>query len=670
MIGSWIVTTISATLFLLFQAKGIYTGDSGDLVTAAAVLGVPHPPGYPLYTWLGWIASRLPLFSISWRLTLLSSLPHAITAGLVYAIIYRATKGNILASVFGAAVLISNYLFFLYSITPEVFALFDVFVVLLWFLLFEWQTKHRKSLLYGAGFVFGLSLSHHHVMLFFVPAIIYFLWENMKPAHKHAPTYRDALVCCAWFAVGFLPYVYIPLAAKGDPIINWDRVVSLGAFWRLISRADYGTFVSGGSFGQTLHERWLAVAAYGTFILTDWTRIGVFFGGIGLLSLWQSFRTRFWTFIIAILFCGPVFVFYASFPLASRFTLGTYERFLLPGYVLFAILCGLGLAYCLTMVKHVAGRYLGGKKRHLVAYLIGFVFMIYPLAMGSVTVWRFWGMPDDRTAENLGRDMLLNASTNGILLLSQDTTLFTTQYVRYVLGVRTDTAVIHAARLSLPDYQIVLKKHFPRLVLPDVPQREFLSAFVKANTSATQRIYSNINLPVADGWYWVPRGLLYEAMSYQELPTANDMYARATEIASAMHNPRIGILSRYSHLMLSDVLDVYANGYIALGKTLVRADKWEEARGEFAKAVAIDGDTSIVEALELLGVTQVYLKDCTGALHSFEDAKNRSFVATPRHLRLESVTYAECVGDPKRARELYSEYERLRQSSEQSLESL
>ena len=670
MIGSWIAGALSGIVFLLFQAKGIYTGDSGDLVTAAVVGGIPHPPGYPLYTWLGWLASYVPLFTPSWRVTLLSSLSHAATVGLVYALIYRVTRKNVWASIFGAATLVANYLFFLYSVTPEVFALFDLFVVLLWYVLFVWQERSYIRYLYFASFVFGLSLSHHHVMLFFVPAVVYFLWGNRSLLVGQKFRLHEWLWCAGWFALGLLPYVYIPLAAIRDPIINWDRVVSWEAFWRLISRADYGTFVSGGSIGQTLWERWLAIVAYITFLMTELTVIGVALSGVGLYAWWKTMRVRFWTWILAWLLSGPAFFFYASFPLASRFTLGTYERFLLPGYILIAVLCAVGFARVLDAAQQALRPYMDRKKRRIVIVLIGMIGMMYPLTLGAITLWRFWGLPNDRTAENLGRDILANAPSDAILLLSQDTALFTTQYVRYVLGVRVDTAVIHAARLAQPDYRIVLSKHFPRLIMPNVTQTEFLAAFIKANSSPAIRIFSNITLPVGEGWYWVPRGLLYEAIPSAQLPLVADMSARASLIAAGMHNPRTGILSRYPHLMLSDVLDVYASGHIALGKTLVRADKWEEAKKEFTEAASLDGDTSIIEAYELLGLTQLYMKDCDGALRSFQEAKTRSFAPSAAHIRLESLTYRECVGDEKRAAVLFSEYERLRKASEQSLESL
>ncbi|MGD9101843.1 MAG: DUF2723 domain-containing protein, partial [Anaerolineae bacterium] len=47
-----------------------YGADGGDLVTAAHTLGVPHPPGYPTYTLLAWLFTRLSLGNVAWRVNL------------------------------------------------------------------------------------------------------------------------------------------------------------------------------------------------------------------------------------------------------------------------------------------------------------------------------------------------------------------------------------------------------------------------------------------------------------------------------------------------------------------------------------------------------------------------------------------------------------------------
>src|SRR3989338_662013 len=51
---------IIALIYLHNLTRDIYSGDIGDLVTAAYVGGVAHPPGYPLFSLLGFILSHLP----------------------------------------------------------------------------------------------------------------------------------------------------------------------------------------------------------------------------------------------------------------------------------------------------------------------------------------------------------------------------------------------------------------------------------------------------------------------------------------------------------------------------------------------------------------------------------------------------------------------------------
>ena len=244
-----LVGIASFLLFVLFQAMGIYGGDSGDLVTAAALGGVPHPPGYPLYTVFGWLLSKLPMATVAWRVTLLSSIPHAMTVALVYWLVKRLTKRAVPA-IFAALVLAGNYLFFLYSITPEVFALFDLFIVLLFALLFQWEQTKDRRYIYAASFMFGLSLSHHHVILFMVPALLYFIFKvsPLKVRFKHLFYKVRPLKVLGCFLVGLLPYFYLPIAGAGPSIVNWNRSDTVANFLRLNRRKKRRDFNRGRRF--------------------------------------------------------------------------------------------------------------------------------------------------------------------------------------------------------------------------------------------------------------------------------------------------------------------------------------------------------------------------------------------------------------------------------------
>jgi hypothetical protein len=63
--------------------------DSGDLATAVAVGGVPHPPGYPTYLLLGELFKRLPFGDIAYRFNLLSATCAALSVALIALVIQQ-----------------------------------------------------------------------------------------------------------------------------------------------------------------------------------------------------------------------------------------------------------------------------------------------------------------------------------------------------------------------------------------------------------------------------------------------------------------------------------------------------------------------------------------------------------------------------------------------------
>ena len=44
---------IALAVYLATVAPSVPPGDSGNLIVAAATLGIAHPPGYPLFAMLG-----------------------------------------------------------------------------------------------------------------------------------------------------------------------------------------------------------------------------------------------------------------------------------------------------------------------------------------------------------------------------------------------------------------------------------------------------------------------------------------------------------------------------------------------------------------------------------------------------------------------------------------
>lgn len=645
-IASWIY-------FLFFQSQGIFGGDSGDVVTAAAVMGVAHPPGYPLYTAIGWLLNQLPLQTPAWRLGLLSSIPHAATVALLYAITFRLTK-NRLAGLFVVFTIISNYVFFLYSVTPEVFALLDFMFIATWYALIRWQETPKRLYIFIVSLLMGLSFSHHHMMVLMIPVIIYIFAQKFR-VRDRIPVI--SLIVAGLF-LGALWYLYVPVAAKNRPIIDWDHATTVSRLLQLITRQDYGTFQSSGSYGESMTERFIAVKAYIDFIRMD-MGFTLFFCVLGMIHFWKKRRRLATAVVVALMLFGPVFFFYASFPLINRFTLATFERFMLPSYLLFSFLAGIGVAELFRYIRHRSIR-----------YVAAMLLCIVTILLIQQQQKKFIGIRADQTADNFGKDMVSSLPQNAILLLSQDTALFITQYVRYALHYRPDTKIIHTSMMGSAEYRNTLESHFPNITgISDTDNSFTLGTFITYH--ATQSgVFTNAAFTLPDGWFWVPHGLLLQALPSRQLPSVDTMYRNNATLWATYHLPQSGILSRYKHMMLSDIANVYTNARIELANTLTKAGKHQEALREMDEAIAYDGDSSRIDAYLKRGVIRATLKDCHGALSDFRSSRDLAPYYQNDVYLYESVTYRLCIGDEVKADELLHLYNQGKKESESLLENL
>src|ERR1700704_2520867 len=79
--------------YYLTLAPELTLEDSGELATGSFYAGIPHPPGYPvwtIYTWLWTVL--LPIKSIAWRVALGEATGGALAAGLLGLLVSRGSS--------------------------------------------------------------------------------------------------------------------------------------------------------------------------------------------------------------------------------------------------------------------------------------------------------------------------------------------------------------------------------------------------------------------------------------------------------------------------------------------------------------------------------------------------------------------------------------------------
>ncbi|MBM3858935.1 MAG: DUF2723 domain-containing protein [Verrucomicrobia bacterium] len=180
---------IAGLRFLYDMSPEVTLQDSGELVTGAYHLGVPHPPGYPLWALMGWIWRHLLWFgNPAWQICLMSVLTGALVVGVLTLLMSRSimvllrsltwaddVADNVkhwIALTVGAAVSLTfgfNRGVWLWACVPEMRVLNVFMFILTAFTFFAWMLRpQRHGFLYATILVYGLGISNHQTIMVMV----------------------------------------------------------------------------------------------------------------------------------------------------------------------------------------------------------------------------------------------------------------------------------------------------------------------------------------------------------------------------------------------------------------------------------------------------------------------------------------------------------------------
>lgn len=241
-IYSLLLFLIIFTLYLTTLSPTVNWEDSGELQSASYTLSIAHPPGYPLYLIIGKLFSFIPLYSIEWRINLLSVIFSCLSCIILYTGIQKIIKKiNI-----SRYQILSFFIVLLFSISStlwktslqtEVYSLHLFFFSLqLYLLILIFIEKKRKYHLLFA-YITGLSLGNHHSAVFML--IIYTILILYKKEWKNFQ-YTDYIKTGALLLLGLSIYLYLPIRSINQPLLNWGDPSTLSNFFSHLLRKQYG----------------------------------------------------------------------------------------------------------------------------------------------------------------------------------------------------------------------------------------------------------------------------------------------------------------------------------------------------------------------------------------------------------------------------------------------
>jgi hypothetical protein len=219
-------------LYALTISPTTWFWDTSEYITTAHILGIPHPPGNPVFVLLAraWDVLLAPFpLTTAVRVNLFSATMSALAHGCWFLLAHRILAYFSTDKWFrhlgaAAAVIISATAFTVWNqsnVNEKVYTVSLFTIALLSWLVFHWRDNLGKgkddNLLILMVFILALSVGNHLMAFLAAPAMLLFVLLVRASALKNPRLYVFALLAVV---MGLSAHLYLPIRAGLDPVIN------------------------------------------------------------------------------------------------------------------------------------------------------------------------------------------------------------------------------------------------------------------------------------------------------------------------------------------------------------------------------------------------------------------------------------------------------------------
>lgn len=475
------VFTVVLAVYLRTLAPTVTFWDAGEFIATSHILGVPHPPGTPLFVLLGRVWSLLPSpLSIAVKLNLLAAVAGALASLFWFLVLedslrqsdrwsdaarYGAASGGALLGAFALTVWQN-------ATETEVYTVAAATVAFLTWLILKWRRvldrPQHLNLLLLILYLTGLSVGNHlMVFLAGLPILIFIL--AVRP--RVLLSTRLYLLGGVLFLLGISVHLYLYIRAGLDPAINEADPSTWAALWDVLTRKQYEARpffprtvsvalreLAGIGFSDFEALFRYQVPLYLSYFAQQWGSpvVVLLITGLGFYGLahhWRADRAACLYLLALYLITSFGLVLYLNFKLGYSQALAQFpepalhevrerDYFFLVSYVTFPLWAGIGTAQLVGRAARVLGR------QALLQGALPPLLAILPLSLNFHQADRAGNF----IARDLAQNMLSSVDPNGVLFTNGDNDTFPLWYLQQVEGFRRDVGVINLSLLNTDWY--------------------------------------------------------------------------------------------------------------------------------------------------------------------------------------------------------------------------
>ena len=530
----WVGLLVALFAFLVYLktlAPSVAFIDSGELATVACTLGIAHPTGYPLFTLLGWVFSKLPIAGEEIvRLNIMAAVFCATGLFIFYQLMHllltlspkRIVQSSALVASAGATLLLAfSETYWSQATSVEVYSLHVLLLSLVLFCFVNANFYYKKEgdakrqlsetswwMLFA--FTLGLAFTNHMTTILLAPGLL-FLYFAMQGGGEES--WQRILRMGVPFGIGLSVYLYLPIRAAKGTLLNWGNPVTFERFmWHL----------SGKQFRVWLFSSTEAAGRQLNYFISslphEFAYVGVVIALVGVIALFGMNRK------VAI---GVLLLFLSCVFYSINYDIHDIDSYFLLAYVCIATLSGFGLLQICSWVED------GGSLRFSLVSTLMIAASLAPIGVHYVKN----DESSNYLVEDYTKNMFASVKPNALVISYQwDFWVSAAYYYQIVKGYHTDIAVVDKELLRRSWYLLQLERRYPWLIKGsrrevdafnaelykfehDVPYDpaiiqsryvEMISSFVSKNV-ATRPVYvtQEIEPEFTTGFQRVPEGLAF-----------------------------------------------------------------------------------------------------------------------------------------------------------------
>lgn len=342
-----IVALLALALYIRTLAPSVMPGDYAEFQFCAAILGVPHPTGYPLYILLGKLFTLLPFGDVAYRVNLSSAVYMAGATSILYACALRLLRlvglgGTWVGATIGATFFTVAPTVWAMSLVARSYALNALLVAGVIFCLISWRSTGRTWWFFASCAMIGLSMAHHGTTYLLLPAYgLYLLLTEVERHRLHADArpWRRRILGVGSLLLGFSPMLFLVYRFLAGSPYYWGNPSNWQDFWGLVTGGPFHNQVLG--YGSDLGSQ-VGRIGFGIGELSgQYTPIGIALGVVGLAVLVRLRRAE--GGLLGLMMLG-------NFLFAMNYSLVGYLYFI-PTYLIWGIFMAVGTGWLLHVLS-------------------------------------------------------------------------------------------------------------------------------------------------------------------------------------------------------------------------------------------------------------------------------------------------------------------------------